>query len=65
MLPKSNHLWEWKDNEETNLNEHSNESIECILHINDEMRNHLIYYDILMLEANLYNVWVECNGTIY
>ena len=28
MLPKHTHLWECKVNEETNLYEHSNESIE-------------------------------------
>ena len=28
MLPKGTHLWECKVNEDTNLYEHSNESIE-------------------------------------
>ena len=66
MLPKRTHLWECKVNEETNLYEHSNESIEInTLNTNDEMRNHLLSYDVLILEANFLDVWVECNGTLY
>ena len=66
MLPKRTHLWEYKDNEETSLNEYSNESIEInTLITNDEMRNHLLSYDVLILEANFHDVWVECNGTLY
>ena len=65
MLPKRTHLWECKVNEETSLYEHSNESIEInTLNTNDEMRNHLLRYDVLMLEANFHDVWVECNGTL-
>ena len=63
MLPKRTHLWECKVNEETSLYEQSNESIELnTLNTNDEMRNHLMSYDVLILEAN--DVWVECNGTL-
>ena len=66
MLPKRTHLWECKVNEETSLYEHSNESIEInTLNTNDEMRNHLLSYDVLILEANFHDVWVECNGTLY
>ena len=66
MLPKCTHLWECKVNDETSLYEHSNESIEInTLNTNDEMRNHLLSYDVLILEANFYDVWVECNGTLY
>ena len=58
MLPKRTHLWECKVNEETSLYEHSNESIEInTLNTNDEMRNHLLSYDALMLEDNSYDVW--------
>ena len=66
MLPKRTHLWEYKVNEETSLYEHSNESIEInILNSNDEMRNHLLSYDVLILEVSFIDVWVECNGTLY
>ena len=66
MLPKHTHLWECKVNEETNLYEHSNESIEInTLNTNNEMRNHLLRYDVLIVEASFHDVWVECNGTLY
>ena len=66
MLPKRTHLWECKINEETSLCEHSNESIEInTLNTNDEMRIHLLRYDVFILEASFYDVWVECNGTLY
>ena len=65
MLPKSTHLWECKVNEENILYEHSNESIEInTLDTNNEMRNHLISYDVLILEASLHDVWDEWNGTL-
>ena len=35
------------------------------LNTNDEMRNHLLSYDVLILEVNLHDVRVECNGTLY
>ena len=55
----------YEANEETNLYEHSNESMEInTLNTNDEMRNHLLSYDVLILEANFHDVWVECNGTL-
>ena len=55
MLPKRTHLWECKVNEETSLYEHSNESIEInTLNTNDEMRNHLLIYDVLILEAKFH-----------
>ena len=64
MLPKRTHLWECKVNEKTSLYEHSNESIEVNkLNTNDEMRNHLISYDVLILEASFHDIWDECNGT--
>ena len=66
MLPKRTHLWECKVNEETSLYEHSNESIENnTLNTNDEIRNHLLIYDVLILESSFRDVWVECNGTLY
>ena len=67
MLQKRTHLWECKVNEETSLYEHSNKSIEvnAYLILNYEMRNHLMSYDVLMLEASFHDVWVECNGTLY
>ena len=66
MLPKRIHLWEFKVNEETSLYEHSNESIEISTRTtNDEMRNHLLSYDVLILGAIFHDVWVECNGTLY
>ena len=54
MLPKRNYLWECKVNEDTSLYEHSDESIEInALNTNDEMRNNLLNYDVLILEANI------------
>ena len=64
MLPKRTHLWECKVNEETSLYEHSTESIEInTLNSNDEMRNHLLSYDVLILEVSFHDVSVKCNGT--
>ena len=66
MLPKRTHIWECKVNEETSLYEHSNESIEISsLNTNDEMRNHLLSYDVLILEYSFHDVWVEWIGTLY
>ena len=66
MLSKHTHLWQCKVNEYTILYEHSNESIEInTLNINDDMRNHLLSYDILILEANFHDVCVEWNETLY
>ena len=66
MLLKRTHLWECKVNEETSLYEHSNESIAInTLNTNDEMRNHLLRYDVLILEASFHDIWVECNGTLH
>ena len=57
MLLKRTHLLECKVNEKTSLNEHSNESIQInTLYNNDEMRNHLLSYDVLILEANFHDV---------
>ena len=58
-------MWVW-DNKETSLYEYSNKNIEFkTLNTNDEMRNHLLSYDVLILEAYFYDVWVEYNGTLY
>ena len=35
------------------------------LNTNDEMRNHLLSYDVLILEASFHDVGVECNETLY
>ena len=44
-------------NEETGLYEYSNESIEIItLNTNDEIRNHLLIYDVLILEVSFHDV---------
>ena len=60
MLPKSTHLWECKVNEETSIYEHSIESIEInTLNTNDEMINHLLRYDVLILEASFHDVLVN------
>ena len=65
MLVKRSHLWKCNVYEETSLYEHSNEKIEInTLNTNDEMRNHLLSYDVLILEDNFHDVWVECNGTL-
>ena len=57
MLLKRTHLSECKVNEETSLYEHSNESIEInTLNTNYEMKNHLLSYDVLILEANFHDV---------
>ena len=34
------------------------------LNTNNEMRNHLLSYDALILEDNFHDVCVECNGTL-
>ena len=66
MLPKRTHLWECKANKETSLYENANESNEInTLNTNDEMRNHLLSYDVLILEASFNDVRVECNETLY
>ena len=66
MLPQCTHLWEYKDNEETSLYEHSNECIEInTLNTNDDMRNHQLSYDLVIIEPNFRDVWVECNGNLY
>ena len=66
MLLKHTHLWECKVNEVTSVYEHSNESIQInTLHTNDEMRNYLLIYDVLILEVSFHEVWVLCNGTLY
>ena len=52
MLPKRTHPSECKVDEETSLYEHSSESIEIsALNTNDQMRNHLLSYNVLILEA--------------
>ena len=53
-------------NEETSLYEHSNDSIEInTLNTNDEMINHILSYDVLILEDNFHEVWDEWNWTLY
>ena len=65
MLPKCTHLWECKVNKDTRLYEHSNESIEANAYLILMMRWEIIMsYDVLMLEANFHDVWVECNWTL-
>ena len=45
------------DNEETSLYEHSNKSVESnTLNTNYEMRNHLMRYVFLIVEANFHDV---------
>ena len=58
MLSKCTHLGECKVNEETSLYEHSNKSIEvnAYLILNYEMRNHLMRYDVVMVEASFHDV---------
>ena len=57
MFLKHTHLSECKVNEETSLYEHSNESIEInTLNTNDEMRNHLLNYDVLILKVSFHDV---------
>ena len=46
MLPKLTQLWEFKDNEETCLYEHSNEGIE-INTLNITMRWEIIYWAMM------------------
>ena len=54
------------DNEETSLYQHSNESIDINkINTNDEMRNHLLSYDVLIQEAIFHDIRVECNKTLY
>ena len=66
MLPKRTHLWEYKVIKGTSLYEHSNESIEInTLYTNDEIRNHVLSYDVLILEDNIHDVWVEWNENLY
>ena len=57
MLSKCTHLGECKVNEETSLYEHFNESIEInTLNTNDEMRNPLLIYYVLILEAIFHDI---------
>ena len=57
MLPKRTHLSECKVIEESSLYEHSNECIEInTLNTNDDMRNHLLSYDLVILEPNFRDV---------
>ena len=66
MLQKRTQPWEFKVNEETSLYEHCNECIEIkTLNSIDEMRNYLLSYDVLILESNSHDVWVQCNVTLY
>ena len=57
MLPKRTHLWECK----------ANESIETDVYLILMMWWEIIYlsYDVLILQANFHDVWVEWNGTLY
>ena len=65
-ISKRTHLWECKVNEETSLYEHYNESIESnTLSTSDEMIYNILRYDVLILEASFYDVWVEWNGALY
>ena len=66
MLPKRTDLRECKVNVEIILYEYSNEIIEInTRNTNDEMRNHLLSYDILILEYTFHDVWVDCIGNLY
>ena len=47
MLQKLTHLWECKDNEETSLNIHSNESIETDVYVILIMRWEIIYWAMM------------------
>ena len=52
MLPKRTHLLVCKVNEQIRLYEHSIERIEIhTLNTNDEMINHLLIYDFLILKS--------------
>ena len=54
MLQKRTHLLECKVNEEASLYENSKENIEInTLNTNVDMRNNLLSYNILILEANV------------
>ena len=66
MLPKRTHPWEFKANEETNLYVHANESIETDVNsiLIRRWENHLLSYDVLILEVSFHDVWVEWNGTL-
>ena len=65
MLPKCTHLWECEVKDETSLHEHFSERIEInTLNTNYEMRNHLLSYDVLILEEKFHDLWVERNGTL-
>lgn len=47
------------------VSEYSNENIGFkTLNTNDEMRNLIMSYDVLILEVGLHDVWFECNGTL-
>ena len=66
MLPKCTHLWKCKFNKESSLYEHFNESIEITtLNTNNDIRNNLLRYDVLIQEASFHDVWVEWNETLY
>ena len=55
-----------QDNEEISLYDYSIESIEFnTLNANEEMINHVMIYDVIILEAIFHDVWVECNENLY
>ena len=57
MLPKRTQLLKCKVSDETILYEHSNECIEINkLNTIDEMTNHLLCYDVLILETNFHDL---------
>ena len=57
MLPQRTHLWEFKVDEEASPYEHSNDCIEInTLNTKDDMRNHLLSYDVLILEGRFHDV---------
>ena len=73
MLQKRTHLSECKVNEETSLYEHSNKIIVInTLNTNDEMRSHLMSYDVLiqkpasmMYEFNVMKLYTKHRQTSY
>ena len=52
--------------EDNSMYEHSNKSIEFnTLTTHDDMRHHLLNYNVLIIEPSINDLLVECNGTLY
>ena len=65
MLPTFTHQWECKImKRQVSINTLMKVLNFNTLNTNDEMRNHVMRYVVLILQGNFHDVWVEFNGTL-